>query len=141
MHVGMRAFGVVVLWGVMLLAVAGAGAAQPPGPVLIPETPPGTPTAMFVDDPAIVNSYPTRPQAWSRTLDERVLRLHFTTGTPECYGVTATVDERDDEVLVDLRTGTLPQAVDRACIAIALFGAVDVPLQQPLGQRRVLSLT
>ncbi|QZT62669.1 hypothetical protein [Mycolicibacterium austroafricanum] len=137
----MRALGVVMVACALLLAAAGRAAAQPPAPVPVPETPTGTPAAMFVDDPAIVNAYPTRPQAWSRGIDERTVRLHFTTGTPECYGVTATVQESADAVLVDLRTGTLPSALDRACIAIALFGGLDVPLQQPLGARRVLSVT
>ncbi|QZT56853.1 hypothetical protein [Mycolicibacterium austroafricanum] len=137
----MRALGVVMVVCALLLAAVGPAAAQPPAPVPIPETPPGTPAAMFVDEPAIVNAYPTRPQAWSRVIDERTVRLHFTTGTPECYGVSATVQESPDAVLVDLRTGTLPSALDRACIAIALFGGLDVPLQQPLGARRVLSVT
>ncbi|MGP4056290.1 hypothetical protein ACTWP6_15950 [Mycobacterium sp. 4D054] len=131
---------VTVLWAI-LLTLAGPASAEPAAPVAVPETPPGTPAAMFADDPAIVHAYPTRPQSWSRLPDERAVRLHFTSGTPQCYGVTATVQENTDEVLVDLRTGTLPQAVDRACIAIALFGALDVPLEQPLGARRVLSVT
>ncbi|UJL30344.1 hypothetical protein NWT09_29770 [Mycolicibacterium sp. jd] len=138
----MRSVAGIVLAMLMMLGTGGGpAAAQPPAPVPVPETPPGTPAAMFVDDPAIVNAYPTRPQAWSRVIDERTVRLHFTTGTPECYGVSATVQESADAVLVDLRTGTLPSALDRACIAIALFGGLDVPLQQPLGARRVLSVT
>ena len=96
---------------------------------------------MFVDDPAIVDAYPTRPQAWSRTADDRAVRLHFTIGTPDCYGVTATVHETAEDVIVDLRTGTLPQAAERACIMIALFAGLDVTLQEPLGTRRVLSVT
>lgn len=137
----MRVLAAMTVLGAILLAPAGPAAAQPAPPVAILETPPGTPAAMFADDPAIVHPHPTRPQSWSRLPDDRAVRLHFTSGTPECYGVTATVRESADEVLVDLRTGTLPQAVDRACIAIALFGALDVPLQQPLGARRVLSVT
>lgn len=137
----MRVLGVAAVLGVVLTTLAGPAAAQPIEPVPIPESPPGTPATMFVDDPAIVNAYPTRPQSWSRVPDDRVLRVHFTSGTPECYGVTATVAETADAVTVDLRTGTLPQAVDRACIAIALFGALDVRLHEPLGVRRVLSAT
>ncbi len=120
---------------------AGPASAQPPAPVPIPETPAGTPAAMFADDPSIVNAYPTRPQAWSRIPGDRSLRLHFTIGTPECYGVTAAVSETAHQVVVDLRTGTLPTAVDRACIMIALSGGLDVPLQEPLAGRQVLSLT
>ena len=77
---------------------------------------------MFTDEPAIVDAHPMNPEAWSRTTDERVVRLHFTTGTPECFGVTARVHETADDVVVDLCSGTLPQAVGRACIMIAVFG-------------------
>ncbi|PRC42830.1 hypothetical protein C6A85_000000108475 [Mycobacterium sp. ITM-2017-0098] len=135
----MRRLAVVVAICAGLLGMAAPASAQPPVP--IPEAPPGTPAALFVDNPAIVDVYPTRPQSWSRVADERMVRLHFTVGTPECYGVTASVQETAEEVVVDLRTGTLPHAADRACIAIALFAAVDVPLHEPLGARRVLSLT
>ncbi|MDZ4270899.1 MAG: hypothetical protein U1D00_35405 [Mycobacterium sp.] len=124
-----------------LACVAGPASAQPPAPVPVPETPPGTPAAMFVDDPSIVDAYPNGPQAWSRTADERAVRLHFTIGTPDCYGASATVRETAEDVIVDLRTGTLPRAAGRACIMIALFAGLDVPLQSPLGARRVLSVT
>jgi hypothetical protein len=138
----MRLLAVVMAMCALLVGLAAPGSAEPPAaPVPIPETPPGTPATMLVDDPTIVHVYPTRPQSWSRVADERAVRLHFTVGTPDCYGVTAVVHETTDEVVVDLRTGTLPHAIDRACIAIALFGGLDVPLQEPLGTRRVLSLT
>ena len=111
---------VMVVWA-LLPAVAGPAVAQPPAPVPVPETAPGTPAAMFVDDPSIVHAYPTRPQAWSRVVDERMVRLHFTTGTPECYGVTTTVQETADE-----STGITKREV------------ID---WQPLGARSVLSVT
>lgn len=137
----MRVLAAFVAITLVLTASAGPASAQPSAPVAIPETPPDTTAMLFTDDPVIVSAYPTRPQAWSRTADPQRVRVHFSSGTPECYGVTATVSETGDEVIVDLRTGTLPQAVDRACIMIAVFGALDVPLQQPLGDRRVLSST
>lgn len=131
----------VALVGCAVPTAAAQPAPESPQPVEVPETLPGTPAAMFLGDPAIINAYPTRPQAWSRTADDRTVRLHFTSGTPECYGVTATVRETPEDVIVDLRTGTLPQAADRACIMIALSAGLDVPLQEPLGTRRVLSVT
>lgn len=136
----MRVFATVIA---VLALVMGAGtaSAQPPAPVPVPETHPGTPTTMFVDDPAIVSAYPTRPQGWSRLPGDRAVRVHFTIGTPDCYGVTATVTETAEQVVVDLRTGTLPTAVERACIMIALSGGLDVPLNNPLGNRQVLSST
>jgi len=96
---------------------------------------------MFVDNPAIVDAYPTRPQAWSRLPGDRSVRLHFTIGTPECYGVTVETSETDEQVVVELKTGTVPTATDRACIMIALSGGLDVPLHYPLGDRPILSLT
>lgn len=135
----------------LTLAVSGAGpaAAQPPPapapppsvPVPVPEVSPGTPALMFTDEPAIIEVHPMQPQAWSRTADERIVRLHFTTGTPECFGVTAGVHETAEDVIVDLRSGTLPHAAGRACIMLAVFGGLDVPLQNPLGARRVLSVS
>lgn len=132
---------VAVVAVVALSMWATPAAAQPPSPVPIPETPAGTPVTMFVDDPAIVNAYPTRPQAWSRLPGDRSVRLHFTIGTPDCYGVTVATSETEDHVVVDLKTGTLPTAVDRACIMIALSGGLDVPLHYPLSDRPVLSAT
>ena len=43
------------------------------------------------------------------------------------------------QLALDLQGGTLPEAVNRACIMIALFGTLDVPLQAPLGDRTVLA--
>lgn len=141
----MRVLAAVVACAVLAGTVGGfvspAAAQPPPGrpPVPVPETSPDTAALMFVDEPAILDGRPMSPQAWSRADDERVVRLHFTSGIPECYGVTADVRETDDDVVVALRTGTMPQAAGRACIAIAVSGGLDVPLQQPLGARRVLS--
>ena len=49
--------------------------------------------------------------------------------------------ETEQTVTVDLQSGTLPEAAGRACIMIALFGTLEVPLQAPLGDRQVLSAT
>lgn len=93
----------------------------------------------FTDNPSIVDSHPLRVDSW-RVVGEDVLALQFTTGTPECYGVHAIVHETPEAVRVELRGGTLPEAVGRACIMIALFGSLDVQLQQPLGDREVILL-
>jgi hypothetical protein len=65
--------------------------------------------------------------------------VHFTSGTPECYGAHATATETPEAVIVDLTTGTRVDAVHRACIMIALTGTLEVPLEAPLGDRQVLS--
>lgn len=102
-----------------------------------PEVPPGG--VEFVDDPALVNAHPTPVEGWSRTDRDDAVAVHFTSGTPECYGAHAEVTEALDSVTVDLSTGTRADAVNRACIMIALSGTLEVPLQAPLGDRRVLS--
>ena len=76
-----------------------------------------------------------------RLVGEDVLALQFTTGTPECSGVHAIVHETPEAVTVELLGGTLPEAVGRACIMIAVFGSLDVQLQQPLGGREVIALS
>jgi hypothetical protein len=93
----------------------------------------------FSDNPSIVDNHPLHFESW-RVVGEDVVSLQFTTGTPECYGVHAIVHESPEAVMVELRGGTLPEAVGRACIMIAVFGSLDVQLQAPLGDREVISL-
>ncbi len=93
----------------------------------------------FTDNPSIVESHPLHVESW-RLVGEDVLALQFTTGTPECFGVHAIVHETPETVAVELRGGTLPEAVGRACIMIAVLGNLNVQLQEPLGDRDVISL-
>jgi hypothetical protein len=118
----------------LLAATVPTAAAEPYAP---PEVPPGG--VEFVDDPSIVNVHPTRVEGWSRSHRDDAVSVHFTSGTPECYGAHATATETPESVTVDLSTGTRADALDRACIMIALFGTLEVPLAAPLGDRRVLS--
>jgi len=111
----------------MVLAGCGAPAAS------------ADPLTEFTDNPSIVDSHPLQIESW-RAVGEDVLSLQFTTGTPECFGVHAIVHETPETVGVELRGGTLPEAVGRACIMIAVFGSLDVQLRQPLGDREVISL-
>ena len=96
-------------------------------------------TTGFTDNPAIVDSHPLGVESWS-AVGADVLELRFTTGTPQCFGVHAIVHETPETVTIELRGGTLPEAVGRACIMIAVFGSLDVQLQQPLGDREVISV-
>jgi hypothetical protein len=118
----------------LLAAAVPTAAAEPYAP---PEVPPGG--VEFVDDPLIVNVHPTRVEGWSRSHRDDAVSVHFTSGTSECYGAHATATETPESVTVDLSTGTRADALDRACIMIALFGTLEVPLAAPLGERRVLS--
>jgi hypothetical protein len=121
--------------GLILAAIySPVASAEPFAP---PEVPPGG--VVFTDNPAIADPHPIRVESWSRAADANAVAVNFTTGTDTCYGVHATVEETPETVTVDLQGGTLPEAVNRACILIALFGTLDVPLQSPLGDRHVLS--
>ena len=115
------------------------GAAEPTTTVAPPEVPPD-PGVVFTNDPSIVDPHPMPVESWSRIGAGDVLALNFTTGTPECYGVNALVQETAENVTVELRGGTRPEALGRACIAIALFGTLEVPLQSPVGDREVFSV-
>jgi hypothetical protein len=105
---------------------------------VLPEQPAG-PSVVFTDNAALVDPHPMPAESFSRTADDHVISVHFTTGTPQCYGVHATTRETPDTVTVELLGGTLPEAVGRACIMIAVSGTLDVPLQNPLGARQVLT--
>lgn len=133
----MRVFLAAVPATAAALAVWAAPAASAETAVL-PERP-GYPGLVFVDNPAIVDPHPMRAESFSRVADDRAVAVHFTTGTPQCYGVHATVQETAENVTVELRGGTLPEAVNRPCILIAVSGILDVPLQSPLGTRQVLT--
>ncbi len=119
----------------VLLAITGPFAsAESTAP---PEVPPGG--VVFIDNPTIVDSHPMQVESWSRAAADNAVNVNFTSGTDTCYGVHATVQETEQTVTVDLHGGTLPEATGRACIMIALFGTLEVPLQAPLGDRQVLS--
>ena len=122
----MRALVPAVLIGVLLaMATAGPSAADT--------------HVVFDNNPSIVDSHPLHFDSWSRVDDDNAVAVDFTTGTPECYGVHATAHETAETVAIELRGGTLPEAVGRACIMIAVLGTLVVPLQHPLGDRAVLS--
>jgi hypothetical protein len=102
---------------------------------------PGLPGVAFVDNPAIVDAHPLSAESFSRVSGDDAVAVHFTTGTPECYGVHAIVTETVQTVSVELRSGSLPEAVGRACIMIAVSGTLEVPLQGPLVDRQVVSVS
>jgi hypothetical protein len=125
------------LLGFAVLAAPVASAE--PKTVAPPEISPTT-GEVFTNDPSIVDPQPMPVESWSRVGAGDVLALHFWTGTPECYGVSATVQETAEAITVELRGGTRPDAVGRACLAIAVSGTLEVPLAGPIGDRQVLSV-
>jgi hypothetical protein len=100
----------------------------------------GPPGVVFIDSPAIVDAHPMPAESFSRVPGDDAVAMHFNTGTPECYGVHAVVTETAQTVSVELQSGSLPEAVGRACIMIAVSGTLEVPLGGPLGGRQVLSV-
>ena len=77
-------------------------------------------------------------ESWSRAGTDRAVVVHFTTGTPECFGVYATVTETADSVSVELRGGTLPEAGTRS-IMIAVSGTLESAAstaRRPTGRQR-----
>jgi uncharacterized membrane protein len=127
----MRTATAVLVTGLVSVAICSpAASAEPAAP---PEAPSGG--VVFVDTPAIVDPHPMRVESWSRAAGDNAINVNFTSGTDTCYGV----QETGQTVTVDLQGGPLPEAIDRACIMIALFGTLEVPLEAPLGDRRVLS--
>ncbi|NME80119.1 hypothetical protein [Rhodococcus sp. 105337] len=124
----------IVLLACSVLAVAcGSGShdIEPLPEIAVPQG-----ATEFTARPDIVDPHPVQIQGWSRAGDDRIA-LHFETGTPECYGVHATITETTDAVGVTVLGGTLPEAQDRMCIMIAVTGTLEVPLESPLGDRVV----
>ena len=133
----MRTVTAVLVTGLVSVAIGSPSAsAEPTAP---PEAPPGG--VVFTDNPAIVDPHPMHVESWSRAANDNAVNVNYTSGTDTCYGVHATAQETQQTVTVDLQGGTLPEAAGRACIMIALFGTLEVPLQAPLGDRQVLSAT
>lgn len=104
------------------------------------EVPPSSLSSDFENDPRIVDSRPITFQTWSRTPSGDAVLVYVTTGTPQCHGVHATVHETDDAIEIALRGGTPPDAVGKMCTMIAVQGSLLVPLENPLAERRVLSV-
>ncbi|OYD71759.1 hypothetical protein [Rhodococcus sp. OK302] len=122
-----------------VLAAQGAVPADwgrgPPVPTQVDDSDIGT---VFADRADIVGASDTMFESWSE-VDETTVAVHFVTGTPECYGAHASVEETDSTVTVTLQTGALPEAANRMCILVAVFGSLDVHLSSPLGDRQVVS--
>ncbi|WP_036567104.1 hypothetical protein [Nocardia sp. BMG51109] len=110
------------------------------GPSTPTEQPESEPGRTFTANPAITGAHPIPFESWRRVAPDRIA-VNFQSGSPECYGVDATAEETGDEVTIELREGTLPEAVGRMCTMIAVFGTLEVPLKEPLGDRKVLSAT
>lgn len=130
----LRPMRLLLLAACCVLAVAcGPGGAGVPA---LPEAPTPEGATVFTARDDLVDPHPIPIQSWTRVDGDRIA-VHFETGTPECFGVDATVTESGTTVTVALRGGTLPEAVDRACIMIAVAGVLELTLRAPLADRIV----
>lgn len=129
----------LILVGGLLATVAPSAVADPHAPRV--DTPPEVPAdqwrTAFAGNPMILNPHVTTVESWTRTDDG--LAVNFTAGPVECFGVHATVEEAAGEVTVNLDSGVPPEAIGRMCIALAVPGTLDIALDEPLGDRVVLT--
>jgi hypothetical protein len=125
------AAGLCLSLGVPAVAVAAPTTTEPV------ERPLSSSEVMFSDRSDIVDAAPLTFSTWSR-LDDG-MRVYFLAGTPTCYGVHATATETADAVTVRLQEGLLPEAANRRCTANGVLAAIDVDLDAPVGDRRVLA--
>ncbi|KWX21185.1 hypothetical protein AFM11_26380 [Mycolicibacterium wolinskyi] len=132
----MRVVVTTALTGLLLATTVPVAAAEP-NTVVVPEVPAEPARTVFADNPWIVDQHTTKIDSWSR--HGQGLRINFTAGTPDCFGVHLTTQETAETVMVELHGGTPPEAVGRMCIALAVDGTMDVPLQGPLGGRVVMA--
>ncbi|AYF73016.1 hypothetical protein D7D52_03085 [Nocardia yunnanensis] len=102
------------------------------------EAPNGQIGRPFTADPTIVSPHSIPFDSWTRLGADKIA-VNFQTGSPECYGIDATVVENSTSVTVDLKSGTLPNAVGKMCTMIAVFGTLEIQLKAPLADRKVLS--
>jgi len=80
----------------------------------------------------------TGPITWDtwRLVDPTTVEVTFLAGPADCEGITASIDETDTTVTIDLRAGPLPGVTE--CPAIALTTTTTVQLAEPLDGREVV---
>jgi len=65
-----------------------------------------------------------------------VWRIFFTSGVEPCYVLDhVKVNYLAERIMVTLYEGSRRGALTQGCIALAVFKAVDVRLDQPIGRR------
>jgi hypothetical protein len=80
-----------------------------------------------------------RAIAWQRAkpgADGRSVRIFFTSGVEPCNVLDhVKVNYLAERIMVTLYEGSGPGALTQGCVALAVFKAVDVRLDQPIGKR------
>jgi hypothetical protein len=107
-----------------------------PGPSVPPDWYGDEKAQVVVPKPGTVKP---RPIPWQRAkagADGRSVRIFFTSGVEPCHVLdSVTVHYLAERIMVTLYEGSDKAAVNQACIGLAVFKAVDVRLDQPLGKR------
>jgi hypothetical protein len=98
------------------------------------------PTIVVDDDPNIIDSRSVPFESWSRLeSNPDALRIYFELASPDVTGAHATVVEDLSTVKVTLHMGGKPGAGTLHTDIVFLAG-LDVRLDEPLGDRQVLSV-
>lgn len=94
----------------------------------------------FTPDPTLIDPNPLPFTSWTR-LGEDTIAVNFQTGNPACYAVDAIVTETPDTVTIALYSGTRADAVGKMCTMDMVFATLELPLDSPLANRKVLDAT
>lgn len=122
----------------MALTDGGAFASSADGrtttPVEVPDGNAGTPagTGPLVDERAIPF------ESWSE-VSPTAIAVNFVSGSPNCYGAAAHVQETATTITVTVVTGRLATTTAQTCLIVASYSTLVVTLEQPVGSRQVLS--
>jgi len=102
-----------------------------------PIEPGGRPTARPVDITPDLENVRTTAFDEHRVVDGDELKLYFWGGVEECYGVDhVNIEYGNDVVIATIFYGSKPHA--EVCIEIAEYQVVTVPLDEPLGGRKIV---
>jgi hypothetical protein len=104
------------------------------GPPMGDEPPVAGGATIVTPDDGLVD---LRPVTWDRvevSADGKTLTVYWYGGVETCYGLAdVQVERRDDGTLaIGLWEGTRPEAVNQACIEIAMLKATLIELEKPI---------
>ena len=125
----------------------GANPADPGDGVTSTTLPSPTATPRFGGDenaqlvtakPGTINPHPISWQRAKPSPDGRSVRIFFVSGVEPCYVLDHVKVSYLNQVVITLYEGSRHTAKRQACIDIGVFKAVDVPLDQALGARKVV---
>ncbi len=123
---------------------ASPGSPDEPTSTTAPTTPPSpAPSTSPSDNVQVVTPKPgtikPRAIAWQEAKagpDGRSVRIFFTSGVEPCHVLDhVKVNYLAERIIVTIYEGTGRDSLNQACIEIAVFKAVDVRLDQPVGKR------